>query len=212
MAELKVSTIWGVTSGAGSAGRGRGLKCGRQPWLHVPVPPPAPPPPHALIITSRPGLKEGGRSSWEQPLSTQREVPPQPPLVVLPVPCPSSDQNSGSSVLTGFFLETVRWQRPQQGQFWEERASWVRPGTVLRGFYLSNSLKWTTSSLPALSSPPTLHCAFHTVAPGAFFWELTNTKPGLRTMLLSLPRAPSSSCSPNSLSPLPFSSRPQFCR
>lgn len=163
-------------------------------------------------ITSRPGLKEVGRSPWEQPLSTQREVPAQPPLVVLPVPCPSSDQASGSSVLTGFFLETVRWQRPQQGQFWEEPASGIRPGTVLRGFYLSNSLKRTTSSLPALSSPPTLHYAFHTVAPGAFSWDLTGTKPGLHTALLSLPRAPSSSCSPNSLSLLPFSSRPQFCR
>lgn len=80
---------------------------------------------------------------------------------------------------------------------------------MLRGFYLSNSLKWTTSGLPALSSPPTLHHAFHTVAPGAFSWDLTNTKPGLHTALLSLPRAPSSSCSPNSLALLPFSSRPQ---
>lgn len=52
---------------------------------------------------------------------------------------------------------------------------------------------------PACSQPapphPTMY--FPHCGPGAFFWDLTSTKPRIHAWPLTLPRAPSSSCSSN---------------
>lgn len=91
-----------VQGGAG------GLKCGRQSWLHVPLTLLAPSshmPTHTEVITTRPGLEKHSWSPWKL---HRGKCHPSPLLWSYPVPCPSSGLIFGSSVLTGFSLETVR--------------------------------------------------------------------------------------------------------